>query len=285
MRRQYRIGGSITGAALLLTLIALPASGQFSRAEVLKKSSIVFIGTVSQVGEASFAGVPVSPRTVVVRVDVVLEKPSAVSLVQGDEVTVEVKDPSLFREGVQATFYANGWIFGKGLAVREVGHEISTVKLQAEAVSEKGEELSQTRKELSDAELRARIEAADVVIVGRVVEVHPGTMAAVAKVGPMPITEHAPNWQEAVIRVESAIKGAQANQEIVVRFPGSLDVAWHGVPKFKKGQEGTFVLQKDRVSGTPKAMLAGAQVDAYTALNPLNVLSKEEAQRVRALAK
>ncbi len=106
----------------LLGVVALPqATG--NQAALVKQSSIVFAGTVSQLGATSFAGVPKSAQTVVVRVDSVLKKPSAVSLKKGDNVTVELKDPSAFQQGTQATFYTEGWIFGSGVAVKELGHE------------------------------------------------------------------------------------------------------------------------------------------------------------------
>ncbi|MGH7380862.1 MAG: hypothetical protein ACREKR_01340 [Candidatus Methylomirabilales bacterium] len=282
MRYQPRAMECVLIVLFLVTLTTLPAMGQASRSELLLKSDIVFLGTVTDVGAASFAGVPASVRTLVARVDAILEKPAAVPLAQGDKVTVEVKDPSLFREGVQAIFYGQGWILGEGLAVREVGHELSPVKLEAGAVSEKGKELGQIRKQLSDAELRSRIQAADIVVVGRVVDIQPATtQAQVAP--PRRITEHDPAWQEAIVQVDSALKGAQPGQRIVVRFPASQDVAWINVPKLKKDQEGTFILKKDQVSGTPKAMLAGTVVEAYTALQAQDVLPKEEAVRVRTL--
>src|SRR5216684_4195560 len=93
-----------------------------NQAALVKQSSIVFVGTVSQVAATSFTGVPKSAQTIVVRVDSVLKKPQAVSLKKGDNVTVEVKDPSAFRDGMQATFYTEGWIFGSGVAVKELGH-------------------------------------------------------------------------------------------------------------------------------------------------------------------
>jgi len=68
-----------------------------------------------------------------------------------------------------------------------------------------------------------------------------------------------------------------------VRFPTSLDVAWVGTPRFTVGQEGTFVLHKDSTSGSPNAMLAGRSVPAYTALHKVDVLSRQDATRVRAL--
>src|SRR3989440_12748040 len=113
----------ILGVNLLGVAAALPqATG--NQAALARQSSIVFAGTVSQLGATSFVGVPKSAQTIVVRVDSVLKKPSAVSLKKGDNVTVEVKDPSAFHDGTQATFYAEGWIFGSGVAVKELGHEI-----------------------------------------------------------------------------------------------------------------------------------------------------------------
>src|SRR3989440_11410280 len=116
-------------AGILSTVWLVPSAaafleGQDNQAALAKQSSIVFSGTVSQLGTVSFAGVPQSPQTIVVRVDFVLKKPAAVSLKKGDNVTVEVKDPSAFQPGTQATFYTEGWIFGSGVAVKELGHEI-----------------------------------------------------------------------------------------------------------------------------------------------------------------
>jgi hypothetical protein len=118
--------------------------------------------------------------------------------------------------------------------------------------------------------------------VGQVTAVRPWTAASLAPTRPR-ISEHAPNWQEAVIRVETALKGAPSDREVVVRFPGSWDVAWASAPKFKAGQKGTFILQKDKVTGVPTAALAGRSVNAHTALRPGDVLPAAEAARVRIL--
>src|SRR2546422_3485709 len=113
-------------AILLAVALSLPGSAgaaQMSRATLVKQSDIIFIGTVTRVGAVAVPEVPASPRTVVVRVDQVLEKPSAVALATGDSVTVETGRPGSLKVGTQATFYTTGWIFGRGVAVREVGHE------------------------------------------------------------------------------------------------------------------------------------------------------------------
>ena len=261
----------------------LPAeAGQTSRTEMLKQSNIVFVGTVAKPGAVSFPGVPASARTMVVRVDEVIEKPPAVSMPRGANVTVEVKNPSLFREGVQATFYTQSWIFGAGLALREVGHELMAAQ-QPTGPATPRERVVQTREALNEAELRARVQAADIVVVGQVQEVRAPSVNARGTGEPPQAREHDPEWREAVIRVESAIKGVQANQDVVVKFPASRDIAWHQAPKFQQGQSGTFILKRDQASGVPRAMLAGRQVNTYTALTAGDVLPADAAARIRAL--
>src|SRR6266403_1064435 len=213
----------------LLGVVALPqATG--NQAALVKQSSIVFAGTVSQLGATSFAGVPKSAQTVVVRVDSVLKKPSAVSLKKGDNVTVELKDPSAFQQGTQATFYTEGWIFGSGVAVKELGHEFRS--------------------------------------------------------GTTRVSEHDPDWHEAVVEVQSVLKGGQVKgNKVVVRFPGRNDVAWVHSPKFEKNQQGIFCLNRDQATGVPTEKVGGRQVAVYTCLGHGDSLPMSDAPRVRALLK
>src|SRR5258708_6777796 len=223
------LGVNLLGAA------ALPQATS-NQAALAKQSSIVFAGTVSQLGATSFAGVPKSAQTIVVRVDSVLKKPSAVSLKKGDNVTVEVKDPSTFREGTQATFYTDGWIFGSGVAVKELGHRIIASEV-ASAGAAGGSEIpvDQTQNQISDQELQDRLKSADFVVIGRVTDVHRWTVPKSAV--PQRVSEHDPDWHEAVVEVQSVLKGAQVKgNKVVVRFPARNDVAWDNPPKFAKNQ-------------------------------------------------
>jgi hypothetical protein len=262
--------------------MASPVACQVNRTEILREADIVIVGTVTEMGAASFPAVPVTERTLIARVDAILEKPEAVALAEGDAVTVEVKDSSGFESGAQFVFYAQGWILGEGVAIREIGHEMLVIDGQAVTFGQADSTVMNIREELRDSRIQDRTRAADAVFVGRVVAVGPSTMSEVgAPLGS--ISEHDPAWQEAIIEVEAPIKGSSANQRIVVRFPSSMDVAWTDAPKFKVGQEGTFILQKDQVSGTDKALLAGVEVEAYTAIRSIDVLDRDEEQRVRAL--
>lgn len=268
--------------AITLVFVSCLAMAQ-TPTESLKKSDIVIVGTVVQTKAVSFAGVPVSANTLIVAVDGVISAPPVISLVKGDRVTIAVKDPAKFKKGTRATFYATGWILGTGIALREVSHEIESGQVGTATISGKRESLAQARKDVADTDLQRKISAAQTVVAGRVIAVRPDTMSAFVAV-PKRITEHDPNWQEAVIKVEDAIKGATVSQELVIRFPASIDVQWYSAPKFSVGQEGTFILNRDQVSGTSLAMHAGSQVQAYTALTSQQVLPREESARVRRLA-
>jgi len=266
--------------AVLLALPGAAALGQMSRATLVKQSDIIFIGTVTQVGAVAVPEVPASDRTVVVHVDQVLEKPAAVALGAGDSVTVQTAQPGSLKPGSQATFYTTGWIFGQGVAVREVGHELGHSPV---VVADQQAAVARTRLEMNDAELKAHIQKAAMVVAGRVEQVRPAELAGGAPAHRTRISEHDPQWQEAIIQVQDGIKGAQAGEQVVVRFPTSLDVAWVGTPRFTVGQEGTFLLHRDSTTGSPETVLAGRSVPAYTALHKLDVLPKQDALRIRVL--
>ncbi|HVH68375.1 MAG TPA: hypothetical protein VM716_10940 [Gemmatimonadales bacterium] len=271
-------------AILLVFALALPGSAavaQMNRTALVKQSDIIFIGTVTQVGAVAAPELPASARTSVVRVDQVLEKPAAVALAAGDSVTVQAVQAGSPKPGTQATFYTTGWIFGRGVAVREVGHEPGHSPVDTTA---QGAAVVKARLSADDAELKAHLQRAAMVVAGRVEQVRPAELApASPPTRPKRISEHDPEWQEAIIQVDDGIKGARAGEQVVVRFPSSRDVAWVGTPRFTVGQEGTFLLHKDSTTGSPESTLAGRVVPAYTALHKLDVLPKQDAPHVRAL--
>jgi hypothetical protein len=273
--------------AQLLFVVALVAcasprtAAQAGPMALVRESDIVFVGSVVRVGAASFPAVPASARSLVVQVEDVLAKPVAVRLAVGDSVTVEARTDSGWQQGTRATFYTTGWIFGQGVAVREVGHEAISGQRSAAGLAQRRATFLRWQRQVSDSVLQERVRAADMIVVGRVETVRAPTLM------PQPrrrITEHDADWQEAIIVVDTMLKGP-ATPRVVVRFPGSLDIAWHRMPKFTAGEEGTFLLRRDSLSGAPHAMLAGRQVTAYTVASPEDVLSRADAQRVRALVR
>src|SRR5436309_9216183 len=162
---KFSFGGACLWLALCgCTKAAAPQATD--RAALAGKSSIIFSGTVSQLAATSFADVPKSAQTIVVKVDSVEKKPAAVSLKKGDNVTVEVKDASAFQEGTRATFYTDGWIFGSGVAVKELGHVMGAA-VGPVHVTTAGQNPQGTPEQISDQELRERMNTSDYVVVGR----------------------------------------------------------------------------------------------------------------------
>src|SRR5712691_7591657 len=130
---------------------------------------------------------------IVVVVDEVIQKPSAVSLARGAQVTVDAIDPAALSAGSSFVFYTEGWIYGSGVAVREIGHEAAPVRA-AELAEPMRAQLEQTQKQASDSELRSRLDAADIVVIGQVTAVHPWNPQSLVANRPR-ISEHAANWQ------------------------------------------------------------------------------------------
>jgi hypothetical protein len=286
MRISSNFFAGILWAAMLAPSIAAFAQAQNNQAALAKQSSIVFSGTVNQLGATSFAGVPQSPNTIVVRVDSVLKKPPAISLKKGDNVTVELKDPSAFQQGTQATFYTEGWIFGSGVAVKELGHEFNPGGgIPASGAGAAESALAQAQKQISDQDLQNRIASSELVVIGRVTDVHRWAIPKSAA-SRYHTSEHSADWHEAVLQIDAVLKGTKPKKgKMVVRFPLSRDVAWVNSPKFEKLQRGIFFLKKDRVSGDPTASLGGYQVDVYTCLKPGDWLPVSDEARVRSLLK
>ena len=276
---------SMLWAGLLAPAAVAIPQGTGSQAALVQQSSIIFAGTVSQLGATSFADVPKSAQTIVVRVESVLKKPAAVSLKKGDNVTVEVKDPGAFQPGMEVTFYTDGWMFGSGVAVKELSHAMRPSGGKRGGAGAEEKVLGQIEEQISDQELEQRLASADFVVIARVTDVRKWTAPEVASV-PHRVTEHDPDWHDAVIKIESILKGPKLKKnKLVVRFPQCNDVAWAHAPKFEKHQEGIFFLKKDEVSGAPIALLEGTEVNAYTCLRPGDWLPKSDEARVRSLLK
>jgi hypothetical protein len=219
-----------------------------------------------------------------VKVDSVEKKPAAVSLKKGDSVTVEVKDPSAFQEGAHATFYTDGWIFGSGVAVKELGHDLGTAAEPVQVTSA-GKPSGQGKGEISDQELMDRMKASDFVVVGRVTDVRKWNVPKPKSGAPSRVTEHDPDWHEAVVEVQSVLKGGKVKgNKVIVRFPNRNDVAWVSSPKFAKNQRGIFCLNRDQSTGASTTSMGG-QANVYTCLGHGDALPISEEARVRSLLK
>jgi hypothetical protein len=251
-----------------------------SLVEPVSRSDVVFNGTVEETGATTMAAVDATDSTAVVRVDELVRAPSAFEGLVGQRITVLLRAPGSVQVGEQATFFVNAAVFGESVAVQEVDHMSTT------AAAQLAPQVTDVIDRLRENELRARIESADVVVTGRVAQVRavPEQTTGATPGMPGPVSEHYPEWREAVLDVESVLKGTTPPAPVVVLFPASIDVMWVSAPKFHAGQEATLLLHTDQVpEAQVPATVAATFPSVYTALEPGDVLPKEQSEQLRSL--
>lgn len=249
------------GLALLAALgAAVPASAQAPDPvrELTRAAELVFVGTVVKTGAANLQVVEPNEKTAVVRVDETLASAGTLDDFTGREVTVFLKDASA-KVGEQGVFFTTVGLLGETLGVVEVGRGNGRpADLRAQVASARGQ--------LRAEEVRARVAAADLAVTGRVVSVK-----AAAGVGPTNgvVTEHDPQWQEAVVEVRTVLRGQFTESAVPVWFPGSLDVMWAEAPKLAAGREGAWLLHRHDAEG---------RGPVWAVLDPKDELTAEEAR-------
>jgi hypothetical protein len=272
------LAGISIGVSLLAAYVVSEAADEpTSLVALAQKSRFIFMGTVTQLRAASMPGVPVSDHTVVVRVDETLSAAPTLDNFTGKEVTVYLTKPGSAEVGQTWVFFTNGWLYGKGLAVQEVGR-LEAKENRVEGVGgpeELRRSLAELRQKEADRALVARMARAPLVISGKVVSTRP------APGGRRPTSEHDPDWWEAVIEVSSAHKGTAPANQVVVKYPNSKDEMWIDSPKFHQGEEGVWILQLNQTEKGPERM----RTEGYTALSPLDFQPKERMERTMKLLK
>src|SRR5215831_1539814 len=173
----------------------MPASSRIE--DLAQQARFVFKGTVRQLKAATMPEVPVTDRTIVVRVDEVIHAPEILSHYTGQDITVQLGTRKKVEVGQEAVFFTNGWLFGKSVAVQSIDHH-PVNRAMAALRHTTGDPV----KNLADHDLRAHFDNADLVVSGRVTSVRmPQGMAGAPT--RLPPSEHDPLWQEAVVEVDT----------------------------------------------------------------------------------
>lgn len=248
--------------------------------ELTAKSEFIFKGTLQKLQGVTMSTVPVSDKTVVVKVDEILQAPESLRDFTGKEVTVLLSQPPESKVGDQTIYFTNGWLYGQSIAVVEVGKPRKPVHAAHEAaLAAQNEQVTKAVAKLGDKDLRKRVASGDLIVVGKVTSVNPAA-AVEAAMKTARLTEHDPQFLEATIVIERTEKGALEGNTVKVVFPSSTDVMWYKAPKLKVGQEGAFILH----TGEVQRMMAGIRLPRiYTILEPSDVQPKERQEQLRNL--
>lgn len=249
------------GLALLAALgWAGPGRAQGPTADSLKEltkaADLVFRGTVLKPGAANLEIVEPTGKTAVVRVEETLSSSGTLDDFTGKEITVFLRDAGSVKAGEQSVFFTTVALLGETLGVVEVGRR-GPEDLRAQVATARRQNLAEG--------LRTRMAASDLAVSGRVVSL--GTTAKAAGGGV--ITEHDPQWREAVVEVRSVLHGQLVEKTVSVWFPASHDVMWAHAPKLEAGREGVWLLHRHEAEG---------RGPVWAVLDPQDQLSAEEAR-------
>jgi hypothetical protein len=232
--------------------------------ESLVRLPFIFSGRVERTAAATLPSVPVDDATVVVRVERVFRAPELFDDQTGRTITIQLRKADVKR-GARALFFATGWLYGESIAVTEVG------RASADDENKLAGQLGDAESRAAESELLERVAAASLVVVGKV-----GRIAPPQKPEPTGESEHEPDWFVAEIEVESVEKGRHpANEPALLAFPTSDDVQWYWRPKPQQGQEGVWILHREKLLGLPPG--------TFTALDPRDFQRRDQLENVRRL--
>jgi len=267
---------------------------------LFQKAAFTFRGTVQKLNAANIAQIKDTDRTAIVLVEEIIKSPEMLASFAGQPITVKLSEGETVKKGERAIFYTNGWLFGETIAVESLGH--SPVEAGGLTLAASVADPVKTHKE--DI-IKKRLKTADAVVTGRVTSVRlPTETLAAKKISAAagedesedrrPISEHDPEWCEAVVEVADVEKGSDKKKEIVVRFPNSNDVRWYKAHKFTAGEEGVFILHKTAAEAKPASRRIAATVtkkeaetteEAYTALHPEDFQPLQNSPEIKTLIK
>jgi hypothetical protein len=99
-----------------------PQGASESLEQQIQKSSYQFVGTVQKTNATTMPMVAATDRTVVVRVEEVLNAPKPLADYTGRDLTVQLREPASVKVGERLAFFTNGGLFELSIALVEVGH-------------------------------------------------------------------------------------------------------------------------------------------------------------------
>jgi hypothetical protein len=246
--------------------------------DLARRARFIFRGTVERLGAATMSGVPVSAVTAVVKVEEILLAPPVLGNLAGKNVTVELTTARTEDQGRHAVFFTDPWLYGDGVAVREIGRQELRAQADAREHGRLREQVAGLLGRLPDEELRHHLGEVEVVLVGRVVNTKPLDLR-----GQVPITEHEPQWWEASCAADAVEKGQVAGPTVPVLYAASMDVMWAQAPKLRVGQEGVWLLHRGGTTPQDPGLRAIPFPPGYVVLHPLDAHPREAAERIRRL--
>jgi hypothetical protein len=245
-------------------------------------SSIVVEGQVVRAGASEEPLLAPSSSTAVIRINRMYAGAEFAGDQTGRTATVILSHASQLREGGQALFFGEPRFIGKTLTIADHG-ELAVDRAEGPALAGG----LQARRDLP---IQMRLETATAVFHGLVEKVGPPPVTDRTKPGERDgelASEHDPEFQLAMVRVRSVLRGAPAGPVQPVLFPGSRDIMWFNGPKLKPGQD--LILLAHRPTEGELTMMSPAlrafaeKSRALVVTQPYDALPASEEKRVAGL--
>jgi hypothetical protein len=241
------------------------------------RSSFIFSGTVTARGRSMLKVLQPRPDLIVARFDKALRVNPMLGPLDGKPITVLLSKGSSVESGQNLLFFAESWVHGDHIAVREHAHLPADDKTENQVL--------QMIASLPERHLQERVASAILIVQAVVREVTRATEIR------EPITEHAAEWMRATIELREVLKGslpgqpaggpqararrdAAARASLTLYFPQGLDKAWRDWPKLKPAQSAIFLLH------TPRPPVPST---AFIAPDPADVQPDSAADTIRRL--
>jgi hypothetical protein len=310
LQRQARIGLNRTNLRrTLLNVLILQCLALFARADVpdqelqgwVDKSTLIFTGKIVTL-TSNVSSITASDNPMTVKVDSIQlgndEATQNFGSLVGKEMTVVVNPSFKFgaperKPGVSAVFFVNPLLYEENIAVT------AEAVADDQAVTDLPTRLSAAIEQKTLEPIRSGARGAELVVIGMVQEIRQLPKIKMEKLRSLAngrdlYSEHSPRWREAVIRIQSVLKGNLAAKKAIVVFPSTEDRMWARSPKFVTGQSGIWLLhsgthgtmqlanERARILLAPEPY-GGGQLNAYTSLRPEDFRPKDSAGKNEAL--
>jgi hypothetical protein len=208
--------------------------------KLVAESSYVFKATVTQLNASNEPSVRPGPGLIVAHVDEAFRASPSVGVIglRGRDVTIRTTGtaPAL---GDKVLIFANEWLYGMQIALREVTHHKATARTE--------KEVAEAMERLPVHHLEARLDDAPLVIEGEVERIEPNPI-------PDGLRLRSPDYRLALVRVGLTLKG-KTGERVNVLFPTNPAPPWRTAPRLKEHQQAVFYPPaRNGVEGSPRVL-------------------------------
>jgi hypothetical protein len=201
--------------------------------DLVASSEFIFQGKVDRLGAGTMPVVPANRSTGVVKVEKVLRRPPGLADFVGKSITVQFASRAKPRAKQRFMIFADGWLYGTSIAVKENGHVVADPSLP--------KKIADIAEASLERALRDRVARSQVIVSGRVEAV---TVLPVHTEPGLP----EPEWAEVALEISSVEKGPKRELPRMV-CPARPTPDFPHAPVLRRGQEGIWILHRAKIKG------------------------------------